>query len=571
MQFTTTVLLLLVGVVSSTRHTYDTPERHPSGWKVNKHKPADPNTYINLHFILKISNEKLLLQKLEQTSNPTSPSYGQHMTNEQVQQLTQPSKTALNTVHTYLKQAGEQQATPASTNSDVLKLNITIAQAEKILNCTYYEYIHTPSSQIKYRTSSYSLPISVSKYIAAVTPTVSLPTIPLLLPKKKKNSIHNIHQPQQLVNVPSTLRTLYGVNKTQGQSGRTKQAVTGFIKQLYSTLDFAQFQKEFLNATQMGYNVTTNQLKCVGDDGSPQLVGGGTEAMLDAEYIVSLGANITTEFWGFKGNGNDPDLWLKWMLQIGNTSDATVPKIFSCSYGEDEYTMANDYATRVNLEFVKAGVRGISILVASGDSGAADQKSHCHNKTFTPKWPAASPYITSVGGTGGIIGTYESAADLSSGGFSNRYARPKWQNSAVQNYLSNSKVSNKTKKYINNTNGRGFPDVSAQAIDFMVVSSFIPMPVMGTSCAAPTFSGIVGLLNDIREMNNKSSLGFLNPLLYSTMGMKSLNDITFGSGGGCFDNSDHDNGFPALKGWDAVTGLGSPNFPKMKEMVMKLK
>ena len=65
----------------------------------------------------------------------------------------------------------------------------------------------------------------------------------------------------------------------------------------------------------MGYNVTTNQLKCVGDDGSPQLVGGGTEAMLDAEYIVSLGANITTEFWGFKGNGNDPDLWLKWQIQ----------------------------------------------------------------------------------------------------------------------------------------------------------------------------------------------------------------------------------------------------------------
>ena len=159
---------------------------------------------------------------------------------------------------------------------------------------------------------------------------------------------------------------------------------------------------------------------------------------------------------------------------------------------------------------------------------------------------------------------------MSSGGFSNRYKTPKWQKTAVETYLNSTQLSNKTKQYINNTGGRGFPDVSAQAIDFMVVSDFIPLPVMGTSCAAPTFSGIVSLLNDARYAIGKSTLGFLNPLLYSAVGVASLNDITFGSGGGCFDSSDRDNGFPAVKGWDAVTGVGTPNYPLMKKMVEEL-
>ena len=99
----------------------------------------------------------------------------------------------------------------------------------------------------------------------------------------------------------------------------------------------------------------------------------------------------------------------------------------------------------------------------------------------------------------------------------------------------------------------------------MVVADFIPMPVMGTSCASPTFAGIIGLLNSDRAVAGKPPLGFLNPLLYQNA--DALNDCTFGSGGGCFDDSDNDNGFPSLPGWDAVTGLGSPNYHKMKQVI----
>ena len=215
-------------------------------------------------------------------SESTSPLYGQHLTNDQVNTLTAPSPRAIHTVHRYL--GGEHLAEAATPNHDVIKLTTTIADAEKLLQCQYYEYIHQPTGRIALRTPSYSLPRSVSTYIAAVTPTVTLYTVPSSKSFKPR-------RPEELVNIPSTLRSLYGVNQTQGTSGKTKMAVTGFIQQLYSTSDYSEFKTQFLNATQLGYNLSTEQLTCKGDDGSPSILG-GTEAMLDAEYITALGSNI---------------------------------------------------------------------------------------------------------------------------------------------------------------------------------------------------------------------------------------------------------------------------------------
>ena len=92
--------------------------------------------------------------------------------------------------------------------------------------------------------------------------------------------------------------------------------------------------------------------------------------------------------------------------------------------------------------------------------------------------------------------------------------------------------------------------------------------VAGTSCASPTASGIFGLLNDARLAAGKAPLGFLNPLLYANPG--ALNDCAQGVQGGCAIDGERVAGFPAVEGWDAVTGLGSPNFPKLLEVVMSL-
>ena len=69
--------------------------------------------------------------------------------------------------------------------------------------------------------------------------------------------------------------------------------------------------------------------------------------------------------------------------------------------GEDEDSVTQAYADRIVIEFKKCGTRGISLLFASGDSGAARDSGGCHKTgpVFNPQWPAGSPWVTGVGAT----------------------------------------------------------------------------------------------------------------------------------------------------------------------------
>lgn len=83
------------------------------------------------------------------------------------------------------------------------------------------------------------------------------------------------------------------------------------------------------------------------------------------------------------------------------------------------------------------------------------------------------------------------------------------------------------------------------------------IPVDGTSAATPAAAAIIALVNDVLLNAGKKTLGFLNPWLYQG-GYKAFNDIVSGSADGC-----EVKGFTAGPGWDAVTGFGTPDFPKI--------
>lgn len=148
-----------------------------------------------------------------------------------------------------------------------------------------------------------------------------------------------------------------------------------------------------------------------------------------------MGGNVPTEFWGFNGTAPDNkenEPFLKWLMVVAGvrnfntasqiwfdgqfrpstgpdgtalfcalqTADADVPQLFSTSYGEDEDSVTPAYAGRIVTEFQKTGARGITLLFASGDSGAARDDGKCHaDGEFNSQWPAASPWVTGVGAT----------------------------------------------------------------------------------------------------------------------------------------------------------------------------
>ena len=137
------------------------------------------------------------------------------------------------------------------------------------------------------------------------------------------------------------------------------------------------------------------------------------------------------------------------------------------------------------------GLRGISVLESSGDTGmsnfggcrsvmiptttvplthptgvGAPCQSNDGKRTpqFTPTFPGTCPYITAVGGTQSI--SPEIAWTASSGGFSNYFPRPDYQAAAVSTYLDDY-ISPATREYFSaytNFSNRGYPDVSAHSL-----------------------------------------------------------------------------------------------------------
>lgn len=211
------------------------------------------------------------------------------------------------------------------------------------------------------------------------------------------------------------------------------------------------------------------------------------------------------------------------------------------------------------------GARGISILIASGDSGVGGSGSSC--KVFVPNFPVSSPYVTAVGGTTlPVLGGGEQTASLSGGGFSNIFTRPSYQDAAVSHYLSTATGLPAPSYY--NASGRAYPDIAAMAEGFIVVANFVPLPgVAGTSCATPTASSIVTRLNDARFLAGKTSLGFLNPLIYGKLSESgnALYDVVKGCNPGCGLN-----GFCATTGWDGSSGFGTINYGNSKSVVLDL-
>jgi tripeptidyl-peptidase I len=150
----------------------------------------------------------------------------------------------------------------------------------------------------------------------------------------------------------------------------------------------------------------------------------------------------------------------------------------------------------------------------------------------------------------------------SGGGFSNIFPRPDYQATAVPNYLETNTALPSSATY--NQSGRAFPDVSANGLNFAVYLWGDATSESGTSAATPLFASIITRLNGERITAGKGPVGFLNQVLYANPEM--FNDITEGYNWGCNASV----AFEAQQGWDPVTGLGTPNYPKMLDVFLSL-
>jgi len=229
-------------------------------------------------------------------------------------------------------------------------------------------------------------------------------------------------------------------------------------------------------------------------------------------------------------------------------------------------------AQAVNAQLMGITARGITLLFSSGDYGVWGLNNNGTMGEFYPGFPATSPYVTVVGGTEFAQNTTgnETCSQWGGGGFSNLFDVPDYQSEAVLNYL-NTTSGLPLNNLWNRSGfvGRAYPDVSGiygSYIPYCIVAAGYYVLVDGTSASTPVVAAMIALLNDIRFSNNMTSVGWVNPWLYS-LSMYSdpaINDITSGSNG-----ANYGSGFPAAPGWDPCSGVGSINFAVLQTYALE--
>jgi pro-kumamolisin-like protein/subtilase family protein len=345
----------------------------------------------------------------------------------------------------------------------------------------------------------------------------------------------------------------------------------------------------------MGLPANDPQIVLVPGSADPGMQNGDLqEADLDLEWAGAVAQDAALIY------VNSTNAWDS--LQYAITND--VAPVISVSYGACEPLFSRSDVQYFMLVGQQANAQGQTIIVSSGDSGAAncdDLLEPRATQGLAVSMPASLPYVTAVGGTefSEGSGTYWNTTNDSNNGSAFSYIPEISWNDSLAGYEIEATGGGAstlfTKPFwqsgigVPNDGVRDLPDISLSASashdSYLIcdetfnatANTFTPVcptgsfggfaAVGGTSASAPVFAGIVALLN--QSMN--SPQGNINYLLYrlASLSPNALHDITSGSNAvPCQTNPASPDcvtggsgagflGYLAGPGYDMATGLGS--------------
>jgi subtilase family serine protease len=604
----------------------------PDGWELGER--ASGNVLMNLTINLQPRNLDRAAELLRNISDPEHPSYGQHLSAEELSELIAPNGTVVNNVLNWLNERSLNLSEVRMAHTS-LQFEANVSTIEHLFNTTIHWYNHNESgARVVVQYGNSRVPGTLRSFVSNViglndfpilrqhysvphiniipTPGSSTSTpgannekfTPNVEHTWKSNAFN--HQYFAQTNLPQTLVNLYGLPDHHGfvppsnYQSTTSHAVAQFPTtggdQSFSPDDLISYSNEINHA----WDLRVPNERIVGTNRPSTL---GTEGTLDIQ--ATMGVNPTANGWFYIVPIG------AWMLEFTNTflsRPGPLPQVVSISYGSLEET--GSYYDNADANFLLMGLRGVTVVVASGDDGANQgapfgftcASAYATSTKLHVSWPSSSPYVLSVGATemdpnsadyydtdlapicGERVPQYttmdvgflctrngtEIAASLSNsgftsaGGFSRKYARPSWQSAAVDTFL-RSPVAKPPSNYYDSSK-RAVPDVAAIGSSWLIMFQQTPMLIGGTSLSAPIWAAIISMLNAETLRLNGTTLGFINPLIYQAYASDPtiFNDITSGNNicplhkacSGCV-------GWTATRGWDPVTGLGSPKYSKL--------
>ncbi|KIJ66022.1 hypothetical protein HYDPIDRAFT_174767 [Hydnomerulius pinastri MD-312] len=596
----------------------------PAGWSYDSKHSSD--AVLPLRFALTQSNIDDIGKYLTEVSHPKSPSYGSHWTAGEIIRKFSPSDETIDAVRAWLEENGfDKSRIKVTPNRGWIEVKATVAEAEQLLQTEYHVYGHE-TGQKHVVCDAYHLPEHIKPHIDFVTPTVHFDAkIFKRSGSGDDGTARSIGQPgygshpkttgqiTTLLNqletcdeqiTPICLRALYGLVYEPLAADKNSYGIVEYTPQAYLQSDLDMFAANFSDGL---VGVAPYMVSIDGGYAQTEYTGFdyNGESDLDLQYGMNLvtakqqvtlyqagdmveGASfnnfldaIDGTYCTFEG-GDDP------------TQDATYPdyyapggytgpedcgtvkptNVISTSYAYNEADLTPFYTARQCAEYAKLGLMGVTVLYSSGDYGVAGNGGLCleangtqsvNGTIFNPSFPGTCPYITSVGATqvnpNSTVYEPEGACEqviYSGGGFSNYFAMPDYQKEAVAYYFENYYPQYPPDIWNASGTSRGLPDIAANGANYVVAIDGGFELVYGTSCASPVSGAIFTMINDARLAVGKKPIGFINPTIYSSDFAGAFNDITMGGNQGCGTA-----GFTAVPGWDPVTGLGTPNFPKL--------
>jgi kumamolisin len=272
------------------------------------------------------------------------------------------------------------------------------------------------------------------------------------------------------------------------------------------------------------------------------------EVMLDIEVVGSIapGARIAAYF----APNTDAGFLDAITTAIHDTTND--PSVLSISWGGAESTWTSQAMTAMDEAFQAAAAMGITVCIAAGDGGSSDGATGGGDHV---DFPASSPHVLACGGTSVTANQTQITSEMvwndgasggaTGGGISSFFALPSWQSGLSALTTEGESVA---------LSMRGVPDVAGDAdpeTGYEVRIDGTDTVIGGTSAVAPLWAALIARIN----ASTGKAAGLVNPQLYS--GAQACRDITQGNNGD----------FAAKTGWDACTGLGSPNGPVLARLL----
>jgi hypothetical protein len=504
---------------------------------------------------LPLRNGAALDALLQQLYDPGSTSYHKFLTLEQFTEQFGPTEQDYQSVVDFVQRNG---LTVAGTSANRLVLDVTgpAAAVEKALHITLRTY-HHPTEARDFFAPDVEPSVDMGLPVADIQGLSDF--------SRPHPKFHRLNATQGAARVaPKSGSAPDGSGAYFGDDFRNAYAPNVALTGAGQTVGLLEFDGFYSNditayAAAAGGGRTGIVIQTVltnGVSGIPGYSGipdANVEVSLDIEMAMAIAPGLAKVV---VFEGNQPNSVLNSMLSFSNTV-----KNLSSSWGWN-----GGPNTTIDNIFKGMQAVGQSFFNASGDSDAFTSGSGSVNGVDNPSLnnaPSSNPYITQVGGTTITTGTGSSYSSETvwnwgldqgsyvggSGGVSTLYPLPSWQTN----------VSNLAGRG-GSTGNRNIPDVALTADNIYVAyGNGSSGEVGGTSCAAPLWAGFTALINQQATVNGKSSVGFINPAIYSLAAganyTSCFHDVT--TGNNTWPSSP--NLFYATNGYDLCTGLGTPN------------